>query len=161
MADVQFNLTGFDKVTARLKALPVELRKKPARSALGKAATLVRGQAQTNAIWLDDKETGRKIADNMIQRFRSRYSKRTGDIMISVGVGTEKGRIPKGNPDEGPKGNTPHWHLLELGHQMEGGGSVAPQPFLRPAAEQQASAAIALFGTELDKAIDRLVKKLP
>ncbi|EFI59768.1 MULTISPECIES: HK97-gp10 family putative phage morphogenesis protein [Comamonas] len=155
MADIQFKLTGFDEVSKRLQALPVELRKKPARSALGKAATLVRGQAQTNAIWLDDKATGRKIADNIIQRFRSRYSKRTGDVMISVGVGTEKGRIPKGNPDEGPKGNTPHWHLLELGTEQ-----AKPQPFLRPAAEQQAEAAIALFGTELDKAITRLVRRM-
>lgn len=160
MADIQFKLTGLDAVTKRLQALPAELRKKPARSALGKAATLVRGQAQTNAIWLDDKETGRKISDNIIQRFRSRYSKRTGDVMISVGVGTEKGPIPKGNPDEGPKGNTPHWHLVELGHMVKGGGMVAPDPFLRPAAEQQAEAAIALFGTDLDKAITRLLRRM-
>lgn len=155
MADIQFKLTGFDEVSKRLQALPVELRKKPARSALGKAATLVRGQAQTNAIWMDDKATGRKIADNIIQRFRSRYSKRTGDVMISVGVGTEKGRIPKGNPDEGPKGNTPHWHLKELGTEH-----MPADPFLRPAAEQQAEAAIALFGTELDKAITQLVRRM-
>lgn len=155
MADIQFKLTGLNAVTKRLQALPVELRKKPARSALGKAATLVRGQAQTNAIWLDDKETGRKISDNIIQRFRSRYSKRTGDVMISVGVGTEKGPIPKGNPDEGPKGNTPHWHLLELGTEHS-----RPEPFLRPAAEQQAEAAIALFGTELDKSITRLLRRM-
>ena len=159
-SDIQFNITGAPKLRKRLLALPRKLQLKPGRSALGKAAAVVRKQAAQNALGVDDAETGRTIAANMTQRFRSRYYKRTGDLMISVGVGTEKGRIPKGNPDEGPKGNTPHWHLLELGHQMEGGGSVAPQPFLRPAAEQQASAAIALFGTELDKAIDRLVKKL-
>ena len=78
--------------------------------------------------------------------------KRTGDMMISVGVGTDKGRIPRGNPDTGAKGNTPHWHLLELGTQ-----DMRAQPFLRPAAEQMAEQAISTFGSELDKAITKIV----
>jgi len=160
MADVQFKLTGADQLLQRLRALPKELRLKPARSALGKAARVVREQAAANALRIDDAATGRRIADNMIQRWRSRYHRRTGDMMVSVGVGTEKGRIPKGNPDEGAGGNTPHWHLIELGHAKKGGGLVAPQPFLRPAAQQAGQQAIDVFGAELDKAITRAVDKL-
>lgn len=155
MADVEFKIQGVDALTARMRALPVELRKKPARSALGKAAKIIREQAQANARQLDDPETGRAIADNIVQRLRSRYNRRTGDVMISVGVATEKGRIPKGNPDTGPKGNTPHWHLLELGTE-----SMAAQPFLRPAAEAKAGAAINEFAAGLDQALTRLTKRL-
>lgn len=155
MADVEFKIQGVDALTARMRALPVELRKKPARSALGKAAKVIREQAQANARQLDDPETGRAIADNIVQRLRSRYNRRTGDVMISVGVATEKGRIPKGNPDTGPKGNTPHWHLLELGTE-----SMAAQPFLRPAAEAKAGAAINEFAAGLDQALTRLTKRL-
>ncbi len=155
MADVEFKIQGVDALTARMRALPVELRKKPARSALGKAAKVIREQAQANARQLDDPETGRAIADNIVQRLRSRYNRRTGDVMISVGVATEKGRIPKGNPDTGPKGNTPHWHLLELGTE-----SMAAQPFLRQAAEAKAGAAINEFAAGLDQALTRLTKRL-
>lgn len=155
MADVQFKIHGVDSLLARMRALPMELRKKPARSALGKAAKVIREQAQANALRVDDPETGRAIADNMTQRWRSKYHKRTGDLMISVGVGTEKGRIPKGNPDTGPKGNTPHWHLLEFGTEQ-----MRAQPFLRPAGEQKAGEAVDTFARELDKGLDRLVERL-
>ena len=103
---------------------------------------------------MNDPDTGRTIADNIVQRFRSKHHKRTGDLMISVGVATEKGRIPKGNPDTGPKGNTPHWHLLELGTE-----NMPAQPFLAPAARQQAEAAMHQFTASLDKGIDRILKK--
>ena len=152
MADVQFKIEGAADLLKRLRALPKELQLKPGRSALGKAAAVVRKQAKINAEALDDADTGRKIAQNITQRWRGKYFKRTGDMMISVGVGMDKGRIPKGNPDTGPKGNTPHWHLLELGTQ-----EMPAQPFLRPAAEQMAEKAINTFGSELDKAIAKIV----
>lgn len=152
MADVQFKIEGAADLLKRLRALPKELQLKPGRSALGKAAAVVRKQAKINAEALDDADTGRKIAQNITQRWRGKYFKRTGDMMISVGVGTDKGRIPRGNPDTGAKGNTPHWHLLELGTQ-----DMRAQPFLRPAAEQMAEQAISTFGSELDKAITKIV----
>lgn len=153
MADIEFNLTGMDEAIKKLRALPVELRKKPGRSALGYAAKIVRLAAKDNALRIDDAGTGRRIADNIVQRFRSRYFKQTGDLMISVGVATERGRIPKGNPDAGPGGNTPHWHLIELGTE-----NARAEPFLRPALEQNIGAATDEFGRRLDKAIDRIVK---
>ena len=152
MADVQFKVEGTADLFKRLRALPKELQLKPGRSALGKAAAVVSKQAKINAEALDDADTGRKIALNITQRWRGKYFKHTGDMMISVGVGMDKGRIPKGNPDTGAKGNTPHWHLLELGTQ-----DMRAQPFLRPAAEKMAEQAISTFGSELDKAITKIV----
>ena len=154
MANVEVQLQGLDPILAKMRTLKREIRLKPARSALGQAAKLIRQQAQQNALAVNDPDTGRTIADNIVQRFRGKYHKRTGDLMISVGVATEKGRIPKGNPDEGPKGNTFHWHLIEVGRE----GAPA-QPFLAPAARQQAEAAMHQFTASLDKGIDRILKK--
>lgn len=154
MANVEVNLQGLVPIAEKMRKLKREVRLKPARSALGQAAKLIRQQAQQNALAVNDPDTGRTIADNIVQRFRSKHHKRTGDLMISVGVATEKGRIPKGNPDTGPKGNTPHWHLLELGTE-----NMPAQPFLAPAARQQAEAAMHQFTASLDKGIDRILKK--
>lgn len=154
MADVEVKLQGLDPILGKMRMLQREIRLKPARSALGQAAKLIRQQAQQNAMQVNDPETGRTIADNMVQRFRSKYHKRTGDLMVSVGVGTAKGPIPKGNPDTGPKGNTAHWHLVELGTEQ-----MPAQPFLQPAARQQAEAAMHKFTASLDKGIDRILKK--
>lgn len=155
MVDVQFKINGVDSLLERMRALPVELRQKPARSALGKAARVIREQARVNALSIDDPETSRVIADNIVQRYRGKYSKRTGDVMISVGVATERGRIPKGNPDDGSNGNTPHWHLQELGTEK-----MAAQPFLRPAADAKAGEAMNVFASELDKTLTRLARRL-
>ena len=154
MANVEVRLQGLVPIAEKMRTLKREIRLKPARSALGQAAKLIRQQAQQNALAVNDPDTGRTIADNIVQRFRSKHHKRTGDLMISVGVATEKGRIPKGNPDTGPKGNTPHWHLLELGTE-----NMPAQPFLAPAARQQAEAAMHQFTASLDKGIDRILKK--
>lgn len=151
MADgVSFTLTGFEEVRKKLAQTPIKLRTKGSRRALGRAAAIVRKAARQNALRVDDAETGRRIADNIGQRVRSGYSRRTGDAMVSVGVLTERGRIPKGNPDTGRKGNTPHWHLIELGTEK-----ARAQPFLRPALESNIGAVIDKFAVELDKELEK------
>ena len=104
---------------------------------------------------LDDPDTGRRIADNVGQRFRSKYFRQTGDSMVSIGVLTKKGRIPRGNPDEGRKGNTPHWHLIELGRE-----GAAAQPFLRPAASSSVSEVYGAIAAELEKQVGIEADKL-
>lgn len=154
LVSMNWNLQGFDKVSAKLQALPAEMRGKPGRSALGQAVRVTTNQAKSNALRVNDPETGRAIADNVVQRFRSKVFKRTGDLMISVGVATEKGRIPPGNPDTGPNGNTPHWHLIELGTEK-----VRARPFLRPALEATIDRVQVVFADRLGKAIDKAAKK--
>lgn len=154
MYDAQWSLIGFNRVIDRMRSLPVALRGKAGRSALGSAARVVVKAAKANAQRVDDAETGRQIADNITQRFRSKYFKQTGDIMISVGVATKKGPIPKGNPDEGPKGNTPHWHLVE-----EGTERTRAQPFLRPALESNINRVMSTFAVKLDNQISKLLAK--
>jgi len=151
MADgVSFTLTGFEEVRKKLAITPIKLRTKGARKALSTAANIVTKAARQNAERVDDPETGRRIRDNIGKRSRSAYSRRTGDAMVSVGVLTEKGPIPKGNPDTGRKGNTPHWHLIELGTEK-----ARAQPFLRPALADNIGPVIDKFAVELDKELEK------
>jgi len=146
---------GLDKVLANLKALPIKVRRSAARKATGKGAAIIKKKAKQNALRVDDPETGRRIADNIGQRFRSRYFKQTGDTMVSVGVLTNRGRIPRGNPDEGKGGNTPHWHLVELGTER-----APAQPFLRPAAESSVSEVYNAVAVELERQVGIEAAKL-
>ena len=151
MADgINFTLTGFEEVRKKLAITPIKLRTKGSRRALGRAAAIVRKAARQNALRVDDPDTGRRIAQNVGQRVRSAYSRRTGDAMVSIGVLTQHGRIPKGNPDTGRKGNTPHWHLVELGTER-----ARAQPFLRSALENNIGAVIDKFAVELDKELEK------
>lgn len=147
----QFSLVGYDQVIEKMRKLPVAMRGKPGRSALGSAATVVKKAAQQNALKVDDAKTGRRISRNIVQRFRGRYFKRTGDLMISIGVATPKGRIPKGNPDLGSDGPTPHWHLIELGTERS-----KAQPFLAPALENNINRVLDIFAERLEKQIDKI-----
>lgn len=150
---VEFDLKGLAAVQAKMQGLNTTLQTKGIKSALGKAARLVRDAAKQGALRVDDHETGRRIADNIVTRMRSRHNRKTGDVMISVGVSTAKGRIPKGNPDEGPKGSTPHWHLVE-----EGTEHAKAQPFMRPALANNTERAASVFVAELDRQITKALK---
>lgn len=153
MMALEFKLTGVEAVQEKMKSLTADLQKKGVKSALGKAARMVRDAAKVNALRVDDPATGRVIADNIVTRMRSKHNRRTGDVMISVGVLTAKGRIPKGNPDTGAKGSTPHWHLQELGTEH-----AKAQPFMRPALEGNAERVASVFVAALDKQITKALK---
>ena len=147
----EFDLKGMDKAIERMKALPNDVRKKVVMGALRKSATIVVNAAKANALGHDDPATGRKIASNIQARFGSRTYKHTGNVMYRIGVANPKGAIPKGNPDEGDKGPTPHWHLLELGTEK-----MAATPFMLPALTRNIDAAIAAFAAEATKRLDKL-----
>lgn len=150
----EFELKGLKQVQEKMKGLTSDLQKKGVKAALGKAARLVRDAAKQNALRVDDPETGRRISDNIVTRTRGRYNRQTGDVKVSVGVATQKGRIPKGNPDEGVKGNTPHWHLVEEGTEL-----AKAQPFLRPALANNTEQAASTFVQELDRQITKALEK--
>ncbi|EWS53019.1 MULTISPECIES: HK97-gp10 family putative phage morphogenesis protein [unclassified Methylibium] len=152
MADVKLN--GVDALVAKLDALKYETRYKAGRFALRKAAQVIRNRAREAAAALDDAETGRKIADNITEKWNNRLFKRTGDLAFRVGVQGGAKVTVKGNPDEGAKSPTPHWRLLEFGTE-----NMAARPFMRPAGEQSAQAATDEFIRQYGKAIDRAIKK--
>ncbi|HDI3291990.1 TPA: HK97 gp10 family phage protein [Vibrio cholerae] len=149
-----FTILGLDEVLKKLGKLNLEIGDAAGKRALRKAARIVAKAARQNALLVDDPETGRRIRDNIRLQFASRHYKETGDLMYRVGVSTRKGRIPKGNPDEGKGGNTPHWHLIELGTEK-----ARAQPFLRPALSENVNKVVDKLVTELDKEIDKVIKE--
>lgn len=148
-------MKGIDKVIEVLNELPRKARRSAARKATGKGAAIIRKKAKEGALRVDDPDTGRRIADNIGQRFRSRYYRQTGDTMISVGVLSTRGRIPKGNPDEGKRGDTKHWHLVELGTEK-----ARAQPYLRPAASSSVTEVFHAIASEMERQIDIEVDKI-
>jgi HK97 gp10 family phage protein len=152
MADgIKFSIIGMDRTSQRFYALADNFRKKTAQSALGAAVRVITNDAKRRALAIDDPETGRVIADNIVQRVRSRYYRKTGDIMISVGVNTAHGRIPSGNPDTGKGGSTPHWHLVE-----EGTEKMAARPYLRPAMNENIEKVLDVFARKLEQKIGQV-----
>lgn len=150
MADT-FDLKGLDATIARMKTLPNDVRKKLVVPSMRKATRVVTNAAKANALRIDDPTTARKIAANIQQRFASRTYARTGDVMFRVGVANPKGKIPKGNPDEGEGSPTRHWHLLELGTE-----AMAARPFMLPALADNIEAATSAFAAEAAKRIAKL-----
>src|SRR5690625_1703368 len=156
MADgVQFSLIGFEEVIRKMNGMPVKSGNSGRRKARRVAANIVSRAARKNAERADAPVTGRRIRDKVGKRTRSRHFRQTGDSMVSVGVLTLRGPIPKGNPDTGRRGNTPHWHLVELGTER-----ARAQPFLRPALADNIGPVTDKFASELDKEIEKALSEL-
>jgi len=157
MADgVSFKLEGVEELSAKLKELPIDIRRKGGRTALLKAAQVVRDEAKKNALSVDDPQSSDKIADNIVERWSSRYFKSTGgDMMFRVGVmGGAGGKAESGSLSGLPGGDTRHWRQLEFGNQNH-----AAKPFMRKALAQNISKVTATFITEYGKALDRAIKR--
>lgn len=156
MADT-FDLQGFDNAMTKLRSLPEEVRKRTGRSALRKGAQLIRDAAKQNASRLDDPETAERIAANIEERFSTKTFKRTGDLAFRVGV-LGGARIPKSRPKGtepgGPGGDTRYWAFVEFGHEH-----ARAQPFMRPAIEQNIDGIVSTVATNLDKGLDRALKR--
>lgn len=149
----RMSLVGYERIKNRVNRVSDAVADKSTRNALKKAASLVRADAKRRAEQIDDPHTARKISKNIRMRFATRIFKKTGDKMYRVGVSTLKGRIPKGNPDTGVGGNTPHWHLVEYGTEH-----ARAQPFMRPALENNINKVIDVFGSEMDNQLNKVSK---
>lgn len=151
MFDVK--LERVDALRPKMQKLDAALNQKLVRQALSAGARKIRDRARTIVSASDDPTTGRKIAKNIVVRYRSKRSKNTGEVVVSVGVAYPRGRMPSGNRDDGV--NTPHWHLLEMGTEH-----MRAQPFLVPAAIQEAASLPQVIVDDLSKRLDKEVAKL-
>lgn len=149
----EVKLERVDALRPKMQKLSRALNQKLVRQALTAGGRIIRDRARAIVSKHDDPKTGRQIAKNISVRYRSKRSRQTGDVVVSVGVAYPKGRIPEGNPDDGV--NTPHWHLLELGTEK-----MAAEPFLVPAAMQEASSLPQVVVDDLSKRLDQEVSKL-
>ncbi|WP_088211502.1 HK97-gp10 family putative phage morphogenesis protein [Shewanella sp. Shew256] len=150
MATSDFSIVGLKEVKAKMNKVSQTVIDTGTRTALRKAAGIVKKAAQQNALAVDDPKTGRRISDNITLQFASRLFQRNGVIMYRVGVATNRGRIPTPNADEGARGNTPHWHLVEFGTER-----AQARPFMRPALANNINQVINSFTFEFDKELDK------
>ena len=151
MFDVK--LERVDALRPKMQKLNAAMNQKLVRQALSAGGRKIRDRAKAIVSKHDDPKTGRQIAKNIVVRYRSKMSRQTGDVVVSVGVAYPKGRIPKGNPDDGVQ--TPHWHLLEMGTEK-----MKAQPFLVPAAIQESASLPQVIVDDLSKRLDQEVAKL-
>ncbi|EMI4494990.1 TPA: HK97 gp10 family phage protein [Pseudomonas aeruginosa] len=171
MADgVEFSLNGLEDVIGRIDSLNIDVRMKGGRLALRKAAQIIQRQAIENAKRLDDPETIESIEKNVAVRWSARRFKQTGDLMFRVGIlgGARQYANTKDNVRSGragqkyatlgdksnPGGDTWYWRFLEFGNEH-----APAHPFLRPAAQQAAGAAVDEFVVQYNKAIDRAIRR--
>jgi HK97 gp10 family phage protein len=152
MADVEFSITGLDSLLGKLDSLSYDIRRKGGRAALRKAAQVVMQKAKEGAERIDDKETGRSIADNIALRWNGRLFKQTGNLGFRVGV--LHGAVLKDGGDLSPNSPTPHWRLIEFGTE-----NMAADPFMRTALANSISEVTNTFVTEYEKAIDRAIRR--
>jgi HK97 gp10 family phage protein len=153
MADgVDFSITGLDSLLGKLDSVSYDVRRKGGRAALRKAAQVVMQKAKDGAERIDDKETGRSIADNIVLRWNGRLFKQTGNLGFRIGV--LHGAVLKDGGDLSPNSPTPHWRLIELGTE-----NMAAVPFMRPALANSISEVTATFVTEYERAIDRAIRR--
>lgn len=152
MKQHDFSLIGMTEVRRKMNALTDAVVDPATRKAMRLAAGIVARAARRNAMAVDNPNTGRRIRDNVRLQFAGRVFRQKGIIMYRVGVATEKGRIPSPNADTGPRGNTPHWHLVEFGTSR----SLA-KPFMRPALSNNVDKVINRFMAELDKELGKVL----
>lgn len=154
MADgVEFSITGLDSLLGKLEAITYDVKRKGGRAALRKAAQVVVAKAKEGAERLDDRETGRSIADNIALRWNGKLFKQTGDLGFRIGV--LHGAVLKDGGDLSPNSPTPHWRLLEFGTEK-----IPAAPFMRPALANNISEVTATFVTEYEKSIDRAIRRI-
>lgn len=153
MADsVEFSITGLDSLLGKLESVSYDVRRKGGRAALRKAAQVVMQKAKERAERIDDKETGRSIADNIALRWNGKLFKQAGDLGFRVGV--LHGAVLKDGGALSPNSPTPHWRLIEFGTEK-----MAAAPFMRPALANSISEVTNTFVTEYEKAIDRAIRR--
>ena len=152
MSKEKFSLIGFKELQAKLKKLEQEVRIKASRAALRRAAGIVVKAAKQNALTIDDKKTGRRIADNIRLQYGTKVFNQTGKHLYRIGVNTRWKNIIKGNKDEGYGGNTPHWHMVEFGTRRS-----REKQYMRPALRNNINNVLNRFARELNKEINKLV----
>lgn len=150
MYDVKID--GVAQLRERMKGLPYKVQKQVIQPSVRYGAQIIAEQARAIVRNIDDPTTGRQIARNIVVKYRSKRSAQIKGVVYSIGVEYPRGRMPKGNPDDGV--NTPHFHLLELGTEK-----MRAQPFLVPAAIMRAQDVSQEIAARAAKRLEKLELK--
>lgn len=156
MADpVSFSLVGLEALEEKLAIVADDVQTRGGRFALRKAAQVVRDKARERAQEIDDPETAKNTALNIVERWSGRDYRKTGMLTFRVGVRGGAGGSKKGSELSGlPGGDTRNWRMVEFGTQH-----MPAQPFMRPALSESISEATNTFVTQYEKALGRAIKR--
>jgi HK97 gp10 family phage protein len=160
----QFQIQGLDGVLKKMRAMGPGLAAKGARTAMRKAANVVRDAAKAGWEKVDDPNTQNRIADHVAVSFSAKTFKATGDVMMRVGI-RGGARAPyantRANRRRGRVGQTYekppsvfYWRFYELGTSHQ-----PARPIMLPALVENVGRATDVAVGELNKALDRLAKK--
>lgn len=153
--DIVFSMLGVDELLGKFEEISFDVRKKGGRSALRKAALVLKSRLQENAEKIDDPETAEKISNNVDIRFSNRTYKATGDLRFRVGVmGGANLKAAPGGIDALPGKDTRHWSVVEFGAE-----DIPAQPFARKALADHISEITGTFVDEYNKSLDRAIKR--
>src|SRR5690606_10433039 len=159
-----FDIQGLDGVLRKLQALPKEVTQKrggPVRSSLRKGANVIRKQAQANVRRITatpnldggDESTG--VLEKSIRVTRVRHRGPGNAERMRVGIPKSR-RYP-------PSIKNPRGERVRLvGQRLEYGSTRLSEahPWLGPAFHAKKMEAVTTIVRELNKGIDRIVKKL-
>lgn len=149
---IEFSLVGIDSLIGKLESISYDVKRKGGRSALRRAAQLVAEKGRDGAARLDDKDTGRSIAQNIAVRWNGRRFRASGDLAFRIGV--LHGAVLKDGGDKAENAPTPHWRLLEFGTER-----IRAQPFMRTALADNISEVTNEFLSQYEKSIDRAIRR--
>lgn len=160
----EFQIQGLDEVLKKMKALGPQLAAKGARTAMRKAANVVRDAAKAGWEKADDPDTPNRIADHVAVSFSTKAFKATGDVMMRVGI-RGGARAPyantRDNRRKGRVGQTYqkppsvfYWRFYELGTSHQ-----PARPIMLPALQENVGRATEVAVVELNKQIDKLAQK--
>lgn len=152
---VEFSIIGLDSLLGKFEAVSYDVRRKGGRSSLRKAAQMLAGFAQENALAIDDSLSKEVIAENIDIRWSSRRFNATGDLMFRVGIrGGADGRAKQEKLSGLPGGDTTHWRMLEFGTEK-----MPAKPFMRRALADHINEITNEFVNQYDAALDRAIKR--
>lgn len=166
-----FDIQGLDGVLRKLQALPKEVTQKrggPVRSSLRKGANVIRKQAQANVrqIIATPNKGGRDISTGMLEKsvrvVRGRPHKTLNGERMFVLVPRRR-RYPITRRTPSGINVAMVGRMLEYGYDVTKRGrrfSRKPMPWMGPAFHAKKMEAVTTIVRELNKGIDRIVKKL-
>ena len=157
---MEMNLQGVDGVLNLLRSLPPEVVSKrggPVKSALRKAAQVIRKQAAANLQGIingtndegDRLSTGLLLKNLIVSRGKPPFDGRGERYLVRVRRKVYPERTGK------PVTTLKSGQILEYGSVKQ-----APQPWIRPASSSKAQEAINVATSELIKQLDKIVKQL-
>lgn len=152
---IDFKVSGIEKISGRIKALPVAVQKKVMMPGVRKGATVIADEAEMRAARIDNPGTKNVIAKNVAVRFSPKRYRRTGDVMYRIGL-LGGSQSFKGKPEQDPRSSNPggstwYWRLLEFGTSK-----MKAQPVMRPAMNEKAQQAFDASAAEMERQLQKL-----